>query len=723
MTATADTNPLLDFAALPRFSDIRPEHVAPAIRSLLAEYGDLIERLSADPAPPSWEGFIAPMTAAGERLGRAWGIVGHLHAVQDIPPWREAYNAMLPEVSGFYAELGQNLALFRKYKAFAASPDYAALNPVRRRIIDNEIRDFRLSGAELPETLKPRFKAIQEELSQLAAKFSENLLDATNAHAEWVEDEAGLSGIPGDAREAARAAAEKAGRPGWKFTLHMPSWLPVMQYADDRALRARMYRAHATRASEFSADGGLDNGPLIGRILALRAEEAAMLGYRNYAEVSLVPKMAASPAQALAFLRELAAKARPFAERDLAELTAFAREELGLTPLEPWDVAYASEKLRERRYAYSDQEVKQYFPEPRVLDGLFNVIRRLYGVDIAPDEAPLWDADTRFFRIAKDGALIGQFYLDLHARDSKRGGAWMDSARSRWRDADGWLTTPLAYLVCNFPAPVAGKPATFTHDDVLTLFHEAGHGLHHLLTRVDELAVSGINGVEWDAVELPSQFMENFCWEWDVLAAMTAHVDTGEPLPRALYDKMIAARNFQGGMQMVRQIEFSLFDLLLHSGSLPGDAGGDVPIGDVLALLDEVRREVAVLFPPQWHRFPHAFSHIFAGGYAAGYYSYKWAEVLSADAFAAFEEAVDGQAGESHGSLLDRVTGERFWREILATGGSRPALESFVAFRGREPSVDALLRHNGMGGTHAKQYKNEHPGRHADCHRPGGGAG
>ncbi|MDR2260347.1 MAG: M3 family metallopeptidase [Azoarcus sp.] len=694
-------NPLLDFSALPRFGDIRPEHVAPAIRALLAEYGALIERLLQDDAPPSWEGFVAPMFEMGERLGRAWGVVGHLHSVLDIPPWREAYNAMLPEVSSFYAALGQNLALFRKYKALAASAGYAALDPVRRRVIAHEIRDFRLSGAELPEEVKPRFKAIQEELSQLAAKFSENLLDATNAHAEWIAEEAGLAGIPADARAAARASAEKDGRPGWKFTLHMPSWLPVMQYADDRALRARMYRAHATRASEFSAGGGAgdraqwNNAPLIERILALRAEEAALLDYNNYAEVSLEPKMADSPAQALAFLRELAAKAKPFAKRDLAELTAFAREELKLDPLEPWDVAYASEKLREKRYAYSDREVKQYFPEPKVLEGLFNVIHSLYGVDIAADEAPVWDGDVRFFRIEKNNELIGQFYLDLHARDSKRGGAWMDSARNRQRGEQG-LATPVAYLVCNFPGPVDGKPATFTHDDVLTLFHETGHGLHHLLTRVDELAVSGINGVEWDAVELPSQFMENFCWEWEVLAMMSAHVDTGEPLPRALYDKMIAARNFQGGMQMVRQIEFALFDLLLYSGAASAQADGGVAIERVLALLDEVRREVAVLFPPSWHRFPHSFSHIFAGGYAAGYYSYKWAEVLSADAFAAFEEAASGQKDGKRGNLLNGAVGERFWREVLAVGGSRPALESFVAFRGREPTVDALLRHNGM---------------------------
>ncbi|MCL2161306.1 MAG: M3 family metallopeptidase [Betaproteobacteria bacterium] len=697
MTHPDQTNPLLDFSGLPRFDDIRPEHVAPAIRSLLTEYGALIERLTADAAPPTWDGFIVPMFETGERLGRAWGIVGHLHGVLDIAPWREAYNAMLPEVAGFYAELGQNIALFQKYKALAAGPEYATLNPVRRRIIDREIRDFRLSGAELPEESKPRFKAIQEELSMLGAKFSENLLDATNAHAEWITDEAGLAGIPPPARAAARAAAEKDGKSGWKFTLHQPSWLPVMQYADDRALRARMYRANATRASEFAdahGDTKWDNGPLIGRILALRFEEATLLDYRNYAEVSLVPKMADSPAQALDFLRELGAKAKPFAERDLAELKTFAREELGLDPLEPWDIAWASEKLRVSRYAYSEQELRQYFPEPHVLDGLFRVIRQLYGVEIAADEAPGWNEDVRFFRIEKNGELVGQFYLDLYARDTKRGGAWMDSARSRSKN-DNVITTPVAWLVCNFPGPVDGKPATFTHDDVLTLFHETGHGLHHLLTRADELAVSGINGVEWDAVELPSQFMENFCWEWDVLSMMTAHVDTGEPLPRDLFDKMIAARNFQSGMQTVRQIEFSLFDLLLHGNA---DASGDVPIEHVLALLDEVRREVAVLFPPAWHRFPHSFSHIFAGGYAAGYYSYKWAEVLSADAFAAFEEAAQAGA-DTRRSLLDPVTGERFWREILAVGSSRPAIESFIAFRGRAPSVDALLRHSGMTGA------------------------
>ncbi|PKO50177.1 MAG: oligopeptidase A, partial [Betaproteobacteria bacterium HGW-Betaproteobacteria-21] len=464
----------------------------------------------------------------------------------------------------------------------------------RQRILDHEVRDFRLSGAELADELKPRFQAIQEQLSQLGAKFSENILDATNAHAEWITDEADLAGIPEDACTSARAAAEKDGKPGWKFTLQMPAYLPVMQYADNRALRERMYRAYATRASELGKPEW-DNGPLIGRILALRDEESKLLGYRNFAEVSLVPKMADTPEQVLGFLHELAAKAKPFAERDLEELRAFAGSELGITDLQPWDVSYAAEKLREARYAYSDQEVKQYFPEPKVLDGLFGVIRALYGVDILPEEAPSWDPDTRFFRIEKEGELVGHFYLDLHARETKSGGAWMDSARSRHRGTQG-STTPVAYLVCNFPGPVGDKPATFSHDNVLTLFHEAGHGLHHLLTQVDELAVSGIYGVEWDAVELPSQFMENFCWEWDVLCGMTAHVSTGEPLPRALYDKMIAAKNFQSGMQTVRQLEFSMFDLRLHGELAPEGSGDDarVPIAKLLELLAEVRAEVAV---------------------------------------------------------------------------------------------------------------------------------
>ncbi len=679
-------NPLLDFSGLPRFDAVTPGHVAPAIRQLLDDYRSVIDRVTAGRDAATWDSVVQPLIDAGERLGRAWGMVGHLHSVNDVPPWREAYNALLPEVSAFYAELGQNLALFGRYQALAAGAAYAGLDPVRRRIIDHELRDFRLSGAELPEAQKPRFKAIQEELSALAAKFSENLLDATNAHAEWIGDENELAGLPADAVAAARAAAEKEGRPGWKFSLQAPSYLPVLQYADHRPLRERMYRAYATRAAE-SGKPEWDNGPLIGRILALRHEEATMLGYANFAEVSLAPKMADSPAQVLAFLRDMAAKARPFAERDLAELRDYAQRELGLGQLESWDLAWASEKLKQARYAFSDDEVKQYFPEDRVLAGLFRVIEGLFGVRLVADTAPVWDPDVRFFRIERDGGLIGQFYLDLHARETKRGGAWMDDARTRRRTAAA-LQTPVAYLTCNFPSPVGGKPATFSHDDVITLFHEFGHGLHHLLTRVDELPVSGIHGVEWDAVELPSQFMENFCWEWDVLSGMTSHVDTGAALPRALFERMIAARNFQSGMQTLRQVEFSLFDMRLHSDFLPG---GSKTVQD---LIDEVRSEVAVFSPPAWNRFQNSFSHIFAGGYAAGYYSYKWAEVLSADAYAAFEEAA-----QTSGSTLDAATGRRFLDEILAVGGSRPALDSFKAFRGREPQPDALLRHSGMAVT------------------------
>ena len=687
-------NPLLDFSGLPRFDAVQPEHVTPAIRQLLNENRALIDLLIAPETVATWDAFVQPMLDAGERLSRAWGIVGHLHSVNDVPPWREAYNGMLPEVSSFYADLGQNLALFAKFKLLAAGAEFPTLSPARRRIVENELRDFRLSGAELAEDKKPRFKEIQEELSALGAKFSENVLDATNAHAEWVEDEAGLAGLPADARATAKAAAEKEGKPGWKFTLHAPSYIPVLQFCDNRELRARMYRAYATRASEFGKTEW-DNGPLIDRLLALRDEEAKMLGYGNYAEVSLATKMADTPAQVATFQREMAKKARPFATRDISELRDFAMQELGMDTLESWDLAWASEKLKQQRYSFSDDEVKQYFPEPQVLAGLFRVIESLFGVKLAPDTAPAWHPTVRFFRILSgkggEGKLIGQFYLDLYARETKRGGAWMDEAITRRRVASG-VQTPVAYLNCNFPAPVGEgtqmRPATFSHDDVITLFHECGHGLHHLLTQVDELPVSGIHGVEWDAVELPSQFMENFCWEWDVLTGMTAHADTGAPLPRALYDKMIAAKNFQSGLQTLRQVEFGLFDLLLHSEFVPG---GTRSIMDLLA---EVRREVAVLTPPDWNRFPQSFSHIFGGGYAAGYYSYKWAEVLSADAYEAFEEAA-----KTSGSTLDAATGERFWREILSVGGSRPALESFKAFRGRDPQPDALLRHNGMAAT------------------------
>ena len=672
-------NPLLDFTGLPRYTEITPEHVTPAIDQLLAENRALIERLAADTASPTWDSFAQPLEDANERLSRAWGQVSHLHSVLDSPELRAVYNENLPKITQYYAELSQHEGLYRKFKALAASAEYPTLSPARRRIIDNELRDFRLGGAELPAEQKARFRAIQEELAKLSAKFEENLLDATNAWAKYVTDETELEGVPEDVKQMFAEQAQADGQRGFKLNLQAPSYLPVMQFCANRALREEMYRAYVTRASEFGP-AELDNTALIGQIVRLRREAARLLGYPDYAHVSLVPKMAQTPAEVLDFLNTLARRAKPYAERDMAELREFAAKELALPVLEAWDTAYASEKLRQVRYAFSEQEVKQYFQEPRVLAGLYCLIETLYGLEIRESQAPVWHESVKFFDIRdRTGALIGQFYLDLYARDSKRGGAWMDDAITRRRTRGG-IQTPVAYLNCNFARPVGGKPALLTHDEVITLFHEFGHGLHHLLTRVEDLGVSGINGVEWDAVELPSQFMENFCWEWDVLKHMTAHIDTGEPLPRALYDKMLAAKNFQAGMQMVRQIEFALFDMHLHHDFDPDGSK------TVLELLDDIRRQVAVIIPPAYNRFPNNFSHIFAGGYAAGYYSYKWAEVLSADAYSLFEE----------NGVLNPEVGHRFWSEILAQGGARPAIESFKAFRGREPTIDALLRHNGM---------------------------
>jgi len=672
-------NPLLDFSGLPRFADFTPEHVTPAIAQLLQENRTLIERQVADDVPPTWRELIEPIEDASERLERAWGQVGHLNAVQNSPALREAYNANLPIITQYYSELSQHQALFRKITALHAGAGFAALDPAQRKIIENDLRDFRRGGVDLPEQQKTRFKSIQERLSELESKFNDNLLDATNAFAHYVTADKELAGIPQDVLQTAREAAQAEGKPGWKFTLHAPSYLPVLQYADNRALRELMYRAYVTRASEFGSSE-LDNTSLIAEIVGLRREMAQLLGFNNYAEYSLEPKMAESPRQVIDFVTQLSDRAKPYAQQDADEIKGYARESLGIDKPETWDIAYASEKLRLARFAFSDQEVKQYFPETAVLPGMFKLVETLYGLTIAATTAPTWHPDVRFFSIHdRDRNLVGQFYIDLYARPSKRGGAWMDVAITR-RRKDNRVQTPVAYLNCNFSAPVGGKPALFTHDEVITLFHEFGHGLHHLLTRVDYLGVSGINGVEWDAVELPSQFMENFCWEWDVLAPMTRHVETGAPLPRALFDKMLAAKNFQSGLATVRQIEFSLFDLHLHYDFEPHGAK------TALQLLDEVRARVAVLIPPPYNRFPNNFSHIFGGGYAAGYYSYKWAEVLSADAYSLFEE----------NGVLDPATGKRFWNEILGVGGSRPALESFVAFRGREPKIDALLRHNGM---------------------------
>jgi len=671
-------NPLLDFSTLPRFAAVRAEHVAPAVDELIAGGRATVERLAALETAPTWENFVEPLDDANEKLARAWAQVTHLNAVMNSPELRDAYNAALPRVTQYFSEQGQDQRLHAGFKALAASIAFAAFPPARKRHVENELRDFRLGGAELSPPEKARFLEIQEELARTGSHFQDNVLDATNDFGLYIADDAELSGIPQDVRDTAREAASKEGRDGWKLTLHMPCYQPVMQYADHHGLRERIYRAFVTRASEFGKPER-DNTANIKRLLELRAEAARLLGFGSYADLSLATKMAASPREALAFLEDLARRSKPFAERDMQEARAFAREELNMADVRASDVAYVSEKLRQKRYSFSDQEVKQYFLEDEVLAGMFRVVETLYSVQIRPAEAETWHPSVRFFEIGDaTGARVGQFYLDLYARDSKRGGAWMDDAINR-RRLGKRVQTPVAFLTCNFSSPVGGKPALFTHNEVNTLFHEFGHGLHQLLTQVDELGVTGINGVEWDAVELPSQFMENFCWEWDVVAPMTRHVDTGQRIPRALFDRMVAAKNFQSGMQFVRQLEFALFDMRLHFDYDPAR-------GDMLKLLADVRSRVAVVPAPEYNRFPNQFSHIFAGGYAAGYYSYKWAEVLSSDAYGAFEEA----------GVLNPEVGARFRREVLACGGSRPALESFVAFRGRKPQIEALLRHNGM---------------------------
>lgn len=672
-----ETNPLLNIDDLIDYRRVKPEHIAPAIQTLSEALRTTIARVTAAETPATWEAVAEPLEKATLAFGRAWGAVGHLQSVVDTAALRDAYNAELPGVTQLFIDLSQNEALFKKYKALAASESFRSLPPVRQRIVERELRDFRFSGAELPEDKRQRVKAIGERLSMLSQKFSENLLDATNAWELILSDTTRLAGIPADTQALFAANAKAAGKEGWRITLHFPSYLPVMQYAEDRSLREELYRAFSTRAAEFG-DGKYDNTPLINEILELRREEAVLLGFENFAEESLATKMADTPANVIAFLRDLASRAKPYAERDMAELKAFAADRLGIKDFAPWDQAYAAEKLREDRYSYSDQTVKQYFTEPTVFAGLFKLVETLYGIDIRQSEASTWHDDVKYFEVFKNGKQIAAFYADLYAREGKRSGAWMDSDRTR-AVIDGKLELPVAYLVCNFAPGLEGRPATMTHDEVTTLFHEFGHCLHHLLTAQTEAAVSGINGVEWDAVELPSQFMENFAWEWDVVESITCHVETGESLPRELFDKMLAAKNFESGMACVRQVEFALFDMLLHTDFDPRKE-------DFQALLRAVREEVAVSFPPAYNRFPQSFSHIFAGGYAAGYYSYKWAEVLSADAFSAFEES----------GILNPQTGEKFLEELLSRGSSRDAMENFMAFRGRRPSIDALLRHSGM---------------------------
>ena len=678
-------NPLLQHSDLPLFDQIKPEHVNEAVDALLSEAAKALDTVTDSAFPSEWQAIAKVLDVNTERLSRAWGAVSHLNSVADTPELRAAYNDALPKVTEFWTRLGADERLYAKYKAVQTD----TLDTAQKQALKNALRNFVLGGAELQGDAKTRYAAIQERMAELSQKFSENALDATDRFALYVEKES-LEGVPDDVINTARAAAEKEGKDGYKLTLKMPCYLPVMQFAKSSDLRHQLYRAYVTRASDQASNefAALDNSALIKEILQLREEEAKLLGFQNYAEVSVATKMADSPAKVISFLRDLAQRARPFAEKDLADMRQFATAHLDLQNPQAWDWPYIGEKLKEARYSFSEQEVKQYFTAPKVLQGLFKIIETLFEVQIHEDKAPVWHPAVGFYRIERKGQLVGQFYLDPPARAGKRGGAWMDDVRARWLRPDTQsLQTPVAHLVCNFAEGVEGQPPLLTHDDVITLFHEFGHGLHHMLTQVNERDVSGISGVEWDAVELPSQFMENFCWEWSVLKHMTAHVKTGEALPRELFDKMVEAKNFQSGLQTLRQIEFALLDMLLHSEHKPTD--------DFMPILKKVREEVAVIQAPEFNRMAHTFSHIFAGGYAAGYYSYKWAEVLSADAYAAFEETAlpDGSP--------NLETGRRYREAILEAGGSRPALDSFVAFRGREPSLNALLRHQGMTATQA----------------------
>ena len=675
-------NPLLGLTGLPVFSAIKPEHVEPAIDRLLAECRTTVARILAENETYNWANLVQPIEDVEDKLSRAWSPVGHMNSVVNSEALRAAYNACLPKLSEYGTEMGQNEQLYRAYQQLADGPEYARLDTAQRKVIDNALRDFRLSGIALEHEQRARYKAIMQELSSLHAKFEENLLDATNAWKLQIDDPARLTGLPESAVGLAKQTAEREGLDGWVFNLEYPSYYPVLNYADDRELRRELYTAYVTRASDEGPNAGRwDNGPLMEQILARRHEAAELLGFKNYAERSLATKMAQSTDQVMEFLTGLAERSLPKARADLDELRRFARERFGADELESWDVPYYSEKLRQEKYAISQEELKPYFPETRVLPGMFAVVERLYGLRIsAVDGVDTWHPDVRFYQILDEsGKLRGQFYLDLYARPHKRGGAWMDDCISRRITRDG-LQIPVAYLTCNFSPRIGGDPALFTHDEVITLFHEFGHGLHHMLTQVDYAGVSGISGVAWDAVELPSQFMENWCWEREALDLIAGHYRTGEALPPQLYERMQAARNFQSAMQMVRQLEFSIFDFRIHRDYDPAKGAR------IYETLDEVRRMVAVLRPPSFNRFPHSFSHIFAGGYAAGYYSYKWAEVLSADAFSAFEEA----------GIFDRDTGLRFLTSVLERGGSREPMELFVDFRGREPTIDALLRHSGL---------------------------
>ena len=682
MTDSAMTNPLLASTPLPQFSTIRPEHVEPAIEQLLTEARQTIARQLQAGGPFTWENLIVPIEDAEDRLNKAWSPVSHMNSVVNSDALREAYNACLGKLSAYATEVGQNRELYEAYQAIRDSEQFASLDRAQQKIIDNALRDFHLSGVDLPADKQARYKDISQQLSKLASQYEENLLDATNAWSKRLTNPDDLTGLPEMALAQAQQAAKAEGHEGWLINLQFPSYLAVMTYADNRALRQEHYSAYATRASDQGPHAGQwDNTEVMEQILALRHEKAQLLGFKNYAEYSLATKMAKTTDDVMTFLQDLAEKSRHQAHRDLAELQDFAAREYGQHDLKAWDIGYFSEKMRQHFYQLSQEEVKAYFPVNRVLPGLFAIVQRLFGLNIREiTEFDTWHPDVHFFEIKdQHGHLRGCFYLDLYARGKKRGGAWMDDCISRKKLADG-VQAPVAYLVCNFTPPTANAPALLTHDEVETLFHEFGHGLHHMLTQIDYLGVSGISGVEWDAVELPSQFMENWCWEKEALALISGHYQTGEPLPDALFDKMLAAKNFQAGMMMVRQLEFSLFDFQIHRDYDPAQGGRIYPI------LQQVRDQVAVVKAPAFNRFAHSFSHIFAGGYAAGYYSYKWAEVLSADAFSLFEE----------NGIFDRATGESFLQNILEQGGSADAMTLFKNFRGREPSIEALLRHNGI---------------------------
>ncbi len=673
-------NPLLQSYDLPPFSAIRAEHVLPAIEQILADNRSAIAAiLKAQGENPTWEGLVLAMDELNDRLGAAWSPVSHLNAVCNSAELREAYESCLPALSAYATELGQNRELFQAYQALAASPAAAHFDVAQKTIIEHALRDFRLSGIDLPADKQQRYAEVQSKLSELGSRFSNQLLDATQAWTKHVTDEAALAGLTDSAKAQMAAAAQAKGLDGWLISLEFPSYYAVMTYAQDRALREEVYAAYCTRASDQGPNAGqFDNGPVMSEILDLRQELAGLLGFANFAELSLATKMAESSDQVLSFLRDLAKRSKPFAAQDLAQLKAYAAEQ-GCADLQSWDSGYFGEKLREQRYSVSQETLRAYFPIDKVLTGLFAIVQRLYGIEITELKGfDSWHPDVRLFEIKEHGQHVGRFFFDLYARANKRGGAWMDGARDRRRTATGELQNPVANLVCNFTPAAPGKPALLTHDEVTTLFHEFGHGLHHLLTRIEHAGVSGINGVAWDAVELPSQFMENWCWDPESLALISGHYETGEALPKDLLEKMLAAKNFQSGLMMLRQLEFSLFDFELHAHHGDGRS--------VMEVLESIRDEVSVMRPPAYNRFPNSFAHIFAGGYAAGYYSYKWAEVLSADAFSRFEEE----------GVLNAETGRAFREAVLARGGSQEPMLLFVDFRGREPSIDALLRHSGL---------------------------